>query len=60
MSRFFFICGMEEKVIFNGALLDANTVAITSQNRGLNYGDALFETIKVIDGGVVFFRGSLF
>jgi len=34
----------------NGELLPANTPLVTANNRGLRFGDGLFETIKVING----------
>lgn len=38
----------------NGKLFDTAQSAIHLQNRGLNYGDALFETMRFIDGRLIF------
>ena len=35
-----------DHINFNGKLLDAATAVIGADNRGLRYGDGLFETIK--------------
>lgn len=40
---------MSKWIHFNGTLVDANTNLVTAANRGLRYGDGLFETIKLID-----------
>ncbi len=39
---------------FNGQITDANTPIFTSQNRAFRYGDALFESIRMFDGGLPF------
>lgn len=44
-------------VNFNGAILDAHPLA---DNRGLLYGDGIFETVKVIDGKVLFLEDHYF
>lgn len=38
----------------NGKLFENSLSAIDLDNRGLNYGDALFETMRVINGRIVF------
>lgn len=44
---------------FNGTILEDNTnISIT--NRGYAYGDALFETIKVADGKILFWEDHYF
>ena len=40
---------------FNGELLPVGSAIITAENRGLRYGDGLFETIKVVNGGMPLF-----
>mgnify|MGYP001816783646 CR=1 FL=1 len=44
---------------FNGTLLEENTI-LSIQNRGYTYGDALFETIKVSGGKVLFWEDHYF
>lgn len=44
---------------FNGSLLENNTI-ISTQNRGYAYGDALFETIKVVSGKILFWEDHYF
>lgn len=41
---------------FNGKLLPDNTTFINQENRGLRYGDALFETIRVTNSKVYFWE----
>ncbi len=43
-------------VNFNGALQPEDTCFLDQGNRGLRYGDALFETMRVLDGRVVFWE----
>jgi len=40
---------------FNGKIIDSEDV-LSIRNRGYNYGDALFETIKVLNGKPLFFE----
>src|SRR6056300_954838 len=44
---------------FNGNLLKENNI-LSIQNRGYAYGDALFETIKVSHGKVLFWEDHYF
>lgn len=44
---------------FNGKLLENNTI-ISTQNRGYAYGDALFETLKVVSGKILFWEDHYF
>ncbi|WP_396600691.1 aminotransferase class IV [Algibacter sp. R77976] len=44
---------------FNGSLLEENTI-ISTQNRGYAYGDALFETLKVVSGKLLFWEDHYF
>ncbi|MBR9915588.1 MAG: aminotransferase class IV [Algicola sp.] len=46
-------------VNFNGNLID-NTAFITPENRGYKYGDALFETLKVVHGKILFWEDHYF
>jgi branched-chain amino acid aminotransferase len=44
---------------FNGTLLETNT-NLLEQNRGFLYGDGVFETLKVVDGTILFFEDHYF
>ena len=43
-------------VNFNGNLLSKNTSYLNHENRGLRYGDALFESIRVVNGKIFFWE----
>ena len=43
-------------VNFNGKILEANTDCLNEENRGLRYGDALFETIRVVNNKIYFWE----
>lgn len=43
-------------VYFNGDLLPADAHFLNHNNRGLRYGDALFETLRVYEGSIVFWE----
>ncbi|MEQ6122935.1 aminotransferase class IV [Pseudotenacibaculum sp. MALMAid0570] len=45
---------------YNGELLAFNEVKITPNNRAFNYGDSIFETIKILNGKVVFWEDHYF
>ncbi|QNM86760.1 aminotransferase class IV [Polaribacter pectinis] len=45
---------------FNGELLFAENVKLSSENRGFKYGDSIFETVKVINKKVVFWEDHYF
>lgn len=47
-------------VNFNGTLISDNEVQISTKNRAFKYGDAIFETIKVLNGKVVFIEDHYF
>jgi len=47
-------------VNFNGALLDADTNFLNHTNRGLRYGDVLFEEIRILNGQPVFWEEHYF
>ncbi len=39
---------------YNGKIISADSLIIGANNRGLKYGDGLFETLRVIDGNIPF------
>lgn len=41
---------------YNGDIVSDDTKAITFENRGLTYGDAVFETMKVVNGRILFWE----
>lgn len=43
-------------VNFNGELLDQGTAFLDESNRGLRYGDALFDTIRVVNSKIFFWE----
>lgn len=43
-------------VNFNGDILSQNTLFLNHENRGLKYGDGLFETIRVVNGKIFFWE----
>ncbi|MEJ1222418.1 aminotransferase class IV [Sediminicola sp. 1XM1-17] len=43
-------------VNFNGDILSKDTFFLNHENRGLRYGDGLFETIRVVNGKVFFWE----
>ncbi|MCF2873124.1 MULTISPECIES: aminotransferase class IV [unclassified Tenacibaculum] len=45
---------------FNGEIISENELQLSSENRAFKYGDAIFETIKVSKGKVVFFEDHYF
>lgn len=45
---------------FNGTILDEHKAAISVSNRGLNYGDAIFETLRVGAGKIYFWEDHYF
>jgi len=45
---------------FNGTLLSQSEAKITIANRGYKYGDALFETLKVVNGKIFFWEDHYF
>lgn len=47
-------------VNFNGTLYDASSNLLSLENRGYAYGDALFETIKVVHGKILFWEDHYF
>lgn len=47
-------------VNFNGNLVSSQDTLFTSENRGYKYGDALFETLKVVNGKIFFWEDHYF
>ncbi|SDQ80947.1 aminotransferase class IV [Flagellimonas zhangzhouensis] len=47
-------------VNFNGALFAEDSTLLTANNRGLKYGDALFETVRCVNGTVFFWEDHYF
>ena len=45
---------------FNGNLVAQNDPKLTTENRGYKYGDALFETLKVVNGKIFFWEDHYF
>ena len=45
---------------FNGTILEKHKAAISISNRGLNYGDAIFETLRVSAGKIYFWEDHYF
>lgn len=43
-----------QHINFNGEIIGANTPIFTTQNRAFRYGDALFESIRMMDGRLPF------
>ena len=46
---------MNNWLFYNGEVIPANTPIISASNRGLRFGDGLFETIKVLNGEMPLF-----
>lgn len=44
------------KIDFNGNLFEENQPVFLAENRGYNYGDGLFETLRVIRGKIIFWE----
>ena len=44
----------------NGTVLDSKTNSISFENRGYKYGDALFETLKVVQNRILFWEDHYF
>lgn len=47
---------MDKLVNYNGELLPLNQNFLNQENRGLRYGDALFETIRVVNNAIFFWE----
>ena len=45
---------------FNGDILDQEKFSLTAENRGFKYGDAVFETIKVVNNKIIFWEDHYF
>jgi len=42
-----------EKIVYNGKFLNKGTAIVTSESRGLRFGDGCFETLKVVKGTII-------
>ena len=47
-------------VNFNGNLIPQEEAKLSITNRGYSYGDSLFETIRVLNGKVIFWEDHYF
>jgi len=47
------------KVYINGHLVSEDMACVSVFDRGLNYGDGIFETMKALDGKVIFLKDHL-
>ena len=47
-------------VNFNGDLIPTTEYQLSFENRGYKYGDALFETLKVVNGKILFWEDHYF
>lgn len=47
---------MKTHISFNGAIISSDENYLNHQNRGLRYGDSLFETLRVVNNVVVFWE----
>ena len=45
---------------YNGNIISKNDATLTTDNRAFKYGDALFETLKVVDGKIIFTEDHYF
>lgn len=45
---------------FNGAIISNEDLQLSNENRAFKYGDAVFETIKVVNGKVIFIEDHYF
>jgi len=45
---------------YNGNVISKNAIRINTENRAFKYGDSLFETIKVVEGRIIFSEDHYF
>ena len=64
MAKSFLNCKFASKfynmINFNGTLQNTDELKLSTENRAFKYGDAIFETIKVVNGKVVFMEDHYF
>ena len=49
-----------DKVCYNGKYIEKSKLTVSTNNRGIKYGDAFFETIRCVSGNPVFFEEHYF
>ena len=59
LIRFTFVKQMDYFVNYNGNILSADQPLFTAANRAFRYGDAVFETIRMMHGEILFFEKHL-
>ncbi len=50
---------MKSKIIFNGKILNQQDIQFNTIKRAINFGDGFFETIRIVNGDVLFIESHL-
>ena len=50
---------MKSKIIFNGKILNQDDIQFNTIKRAINFGDGFFETIRIVNGDVLFIESHL-
>ena len=50
---------MKNKIIFNGKILNQQDIQFNTIKRAINFGDGFFETIRIVNGDVLFIESHL-